>query len=93
MGTTLADKHWGDNAPRGLDSGGRIIMAARKSVLKPAPQRPDLDRLVAKALAAGVTDDQLLEQRVSFTYGNAPEGSRITKDSARKAASGVRLTR
>ena len=67
-------------------------MAARKSVLKPAPKRPDLDRLVAASLAAGITDAQLIEQRVSFTYGNAPNGSRITKNFARKAALGVKLT-
>lgn len=67
-------------------------MAARKSVLKPAPHRPELDRLMASSIRAGVTDDVLQEQRVSFVYGNAPEGSRITKDSARKATRGIRLT-
>ena len=67
-------------------------MAARKSVLKPAPSRPELDRLVEASLRAGVTDEQLQEQRVSFVYGNAPEGSRITKDSARKASRSIRIT-
>jgi hypothetical protein len=67
-------------------------MAARKSVLKPAPPRPELERLLAASIKAGVTDEQLQEQRVSFAYGNAPEGSRITKDSARKAAHSIRLT-
>lgn len=67
-------------------------MAARKAVLKSAPPRPELDQLVAASLAAGVTEDQLQEQRVSFTYGNAPDGSRITKDSARRAATSVRVT-
>lgn len=67
-------------------------MVARKAVLVPAPPRPELDRLIAASLAAGVTDEQLQEQRVSFAYGNAPEGSRITKDSARKAAKNVRMT-
>jgi hypothetical protein len=33
----------------------------------------------------------LEEQRVSFIYGNAPKGSRITKESARKAAKSRRL--
>jgi hypothetical protein len=66
-------------------------MAARKSVLKPAPARPELDRRLAASIAAGVTDEQLLEQRVSFVYGNAPAGSRITKDSARTAAAGIRM--
>jgi hypothetical protein len=67
-------------------------MAARKSVLKPAPHRPELERLLAASIKAGVTDDQLQDQRVSFAYGNAPEGSRITKDSARKAARTIRIT-
>ena len=49
-------------------------MAARQSVLKPAPHRPDLDRLMTASIKAGVTDDQLQDQRVSFAYGNAPEG-------------------
>lgn len=72
---------------------GRNEMAARKSVLRPAPLRPELDRMVKASISAGVTEDQLLEQRVSFAYGNAPEGSRITKDSARSAAQAIRLTR
>jgi hypothetical protein len=67
-------------------------MAARKSVLKPAPQRAELERLLSESIRAGVSDDQLQEQRVSFAYGNAPEGSRITKDSVRKAARTIRIT-
>ena len=67
-------------------------MAARKSVLKPAPRRPELDRLMDASIKAGVTGEVLQEQRVSFVFGNAPEGSRITKDSARKAARSIRLT-
>jgi hypothetical protein len=68
-------------------------MAARKSVLKPAPRRPELERRLAASIAAGVTEAQLREQRVSFAYGNAPEGSRITKDSARKASEHLRITK
>jgi hypothetical protein len=67
-------------------------MAARKSVLKPAPARPELDRLLETSLRAGITNEQLQEQRVSFVYGNAPEGSRITKESARKASRNIRIT-
>ena len=67
-------------------------MVARKSVLKPAPARPDLDALLNKAKSAGVTDEQLREQRVSFAYGNASARSdRITKESARTASSGHKL--
>lgn len=68
-------------------------MAIRKSVLRPAPPRPELDRLLEAARASGVTDEQLREQRASFAYGNAPKDSRITKDSARAAASSLRLSR
>ena len=67
-------------------------MAARKSVLKPAPPRPELDDLLIKARESGVSDEQLQEQRVSFAYGNAPAGAdRITKESARDASRRNRL--
>jgi len=69
-------------------------MAARKSVLKRAPHRPELDALLNDARQKGVTDEQLQEQRASFAYGNAPAGAdRITKESARDASRRNRLTR
>jgi len=69
-------------------------MAARKSVLKRAPQRPELDALLEAARAIGVSDDQLQEQRASFAYGNAPAGAdRITKESDRDASRRNRLAR
>jgi len=67
-------------------------MAERKAALKRAPKRPELDALLAKARTVVLTDDQLLEQRASFVYGNAPKGSRITKESARKASKRIRVT-
>jgi len=39
-----------------------------------------------------VSDEQLRAQRASFVYGNAPKGSRITKDSAKRAVNRIRLT-
>ena len=66
-------------------------MAVRKSVITPAPNRPELDRLLARARESGVTDEQLMEQRASFAYGNAPASSRITKESARIASKSIRL--
>ena len=66
-------------------------MAIRKATLKRAPPRPELERLLSKAKEYDVTDAELQEQRVSFAYGNAPENSRITKESARSAASSLRL--
>lgn len=64
-------------------------MAIRKSALKQAPARPELDRLLRQARETGVTDEQLFEQRISFAYGNAPENSGITKETARTAASSM----
>ena len=68
-------------------------MAIRKSTLRPAPSRPELDRLLARARVVGVTDDELQMQRASFAYGNAPEDSQITKESAITAARTIRITR
>ena len=67
-------------------------MAERKSALKPAPARPELDALLEKAKRITLTEDDLREQVASFVYGNAPRGSRITKESARKAATRVRVS-
>ncbi|MDZ7601435.1 MAG: hypothetical protein U1A06_08705 [Hoeflea sp.] len=66
-------------------------MAARKTVMSAAPARPELERLLDRARREGVSDEQLIEQRTSFAYGNAPEGSNITKESARNASQSVRL--
>jgi hypothetical protein len=57
-------------------------MAERKSALKRAPARPELEALLERAKTVEITEDQLQEQRASFVYGNAPVGSRITKESA-----------
>jgi hypothetical protein len=64
-------------------------MAIRKSALTQAPVRPELDRLLQQARETGVTNEQLLEQRISFAYGNAPENSGITKETARAAAGSI----
>jgi hypothetical protein len=69
-----------------------IYMVARKPTLKPAPRRPELERLLEASIKAGVTDAMLQEQRVSFVYGNAPEGSRITKESARLASKNIKIS-
>ena len=66
-------------------------MAIRKSALRPAPARPELDRLLQQARETGVTNEQLLEQRISFAYGNAPENSGITKETARTAANSISM--
>lgn len=67
-------------------------MAERKAALKRAPDRPELKALIEQAKSTTVTDELLREQTASFVYGNAPKGSRITKESAIKAAKRIRVT-
>jgi len=67
-------------------------MAERKTALKRAPERPELDALFEQARMVVLTEEQLEEQRASFVYGNAPDGSRITKESAAKAVKRARVT-
>lgn len=66
-------------------------MAERKSALRRPPERPALDALLEQAKTVTLTDADVQEQLASFVYGNAPKGSRITKESARKAAGRVRF--
>lgn len=68
-------------------------MAERRSALKRAPKRPELEALLDNAKTIVITDEQLREQRASFVYGNAPKGSRITKESALRSAKHVRVTK
>lgn len=64
-------------------------MPARVALFRKAPPRPELERLLEANRQSRITEAELREQRISFAYGNAPEGSKITKDSARKAASRI----
>jgi hypothetical protein len=48
-----------------------------KSVLKPAPRRLELERLLKASIEVGVSEEQLQEQRVSFACGNAPIGQEL----------------
>lgn len=68
-------------------------MAERKAALRRAPKRPELEKLLEDAKQVVLTDEQLQEQRASFIYGNAPKGSRITKESATKASKSIRVTK
>ena len=67
-------------------------MVERKSLGFSAPDRSESRRKVAESVAKGLTNEELTEQKASFVYGNAPERSGITKDSARYAASNTRIT-
>jgi hypothetical protein len=60
-------------------------MAERKPVMGPTPSHPELDRLLEQTRNIKVTEADLLEQRISFAYGNAPHSSNITKESVRDA--------
>ena len=66
-------------------------MVERKSALQRAPERPTLDALLQRAREHVVSDDELRAQRASFVYGNAPDGSRITKESALASVSHLRV--
>ncbi len=68
-------------------------MVERKSALKRAPARPELDALIEKAKHHVVSDEELKAQRASFVYGNAPEGSRITRESAVASVDRLRVVR
>ena len=67
-------------------------MAERKAALKRAPARPELEALLARSKQFVMTEALLKVQRASFVYGNAPQGSRITKESAVRATEHVRVT-
>jgi hypothetical protein len=67
-------------------------MAERKTALKRAPERPNLQKLLEHAKTVVVSDELLQKQRASFVYGNAPFGSRITKESAERASTRIRVT-
>lgn len=67
-------------------------MAARKSMFNPAPARPDVDRFFALSKSSPPTEAELMSQRVSFAYGNAPvdvEG--ITKASVEDSSRRIRM--
>jgi hypothetical protein len=58
----------------------------------PAPEHPELDRLLEETRGVKLTEAQLEEQRISFAYGNAPVSSElITKDTVRAASKSIRL--
>ena len=67
-------------------------MAVRKSFLGPAPEHPELDRLLEETWDVKLSEAQFAEQRISFAYGNAPVSAElITKDTVRAAAKSIRL--
>lgn len=67
-------------------------MAARKQFQSSIPVSDNLKRLLEVAKQKDVTEEELLEQRVSFAFGNAPDSELITKDSVRRASQHIRIT-
>jgi hypothetical protein len=49
-----------------------------------APDSEEFGAFIIDVAKAGVTEDQLTEQRVSFAYGNAPVGSSSNKEAVRE---------
>lgn len=67
-------------------------MAARKSMFKPAPSRPEVDRLFEDAKRNPPSETELMAQRVSFAYGNAPVDARgITKETVEDSSRRIRM--
>lgn len=68
-------------------------MVDRKPLLGESPARPELERLFEESRNHVMSDVELEEQRVSFVYGNAPQNSDITKESARESSRTMRIIR
>jgi hypothetical protein len=66
-------------------------MAERKPVMGPTPSHPELDLLLEQTRSIKVTESDLMEQRVSFAYGNASHSSNVTKESVRDATKTILL--
>jgi hypothetical protein len=68
-------------------------MADRQQFLKAVQPDPELLIILDASRNSEVTEEELVEQRISFAFGNAPHGSetRITKDSVRLASQNIRL--
>jgi hypothetical protein len=68
-------------------------MADRQQFFSTIEPDPELTRILDASRNVPVTEDELQEQRISFAFGNAPQGSenRITKDSVRMASEHIRL--
>ncbi len=67
-------------------------MADRMQFLGVAKPDPELLKALEESRETVVTEAELREQRISFAFGNAPEGAtNITKESVRQASEHIRL--
>jgi len=68
-------------------------MADRQQFLSTTKPDPELAKILEASRSIPATEEELREQRISFAFGNAPQGSenRITKDSLKLASEHIRL--
>jgi hypothetical protein len=67
-------------------------MAERKPFIGNIKADEELNMLLEASRKTPITNDELIEQRISFAYGNAPANAKnITKDSVRKASQHILL--
>jgi hypothetical protein len=68
-------------------------MADRKQFLRNIEPDQELAQILERSKGIAVSEADLKEQRISFAYGNAPQGSehRITKESVRAASEHIKL--
>jgi hypothetical protein len=68
-------------------------MADRQQFFSTIKPDPELAKLLESSRNTPVTEDELRAQRISFAFGNAPQGSenRITKESVKRASESIRL--
>lgn len=68
-------------------------MSGRQPIRTPSPARPELEKLVAEALERGMTEEEYLQQKISWVYGNAPFDSDMTRERAAEAVRNFRTIR
>jgi hypothetical protein len=68
-------------------------MADRQQFLSTIKPDPELAKILEASRNIPATEEELREQRISFAFGNTPQGSenRITKDSLKLASEHIRL--
>jgi hypothetical protein len=73
--------------------GRSTAMADRQQFFGTVKPDPELAKLLEASRNIPATEDELRAQRISFAFGNAPQGSenRITKESVKRASESIRL--
>jgi hypothetical protein len=66
-------------------------MANRKQFLGNMEVDSELLALLESSRQTPVTPEQLVEQRISFAFGNSPDSQFITKETVRKASHSILL--